>query len=262
MIQFYADAGSNHNQDFQRAIELVNAAKRSGSTGIKFQVFKAEKLYRDPAKWPELRKRELPAEWIPELSKHARSLGLQFGVTPFDMVSLAACAPYCDFIKISSFDVLRFDLVKAVGEIEMPIIISIGLCTKDEQAAIKYIVRREIKWLYCISKYPARIEDIDFTQFADNDGWRPVSGYSDHTANPLTIKIAARLFYDENAIIEYHLDLDDMAGAESHIGHVWSESKIMQTIKEVRELEACNFETYKPDLSQRADPSDGLRPML
>jgi len=251
MIRFVADIGSNHNQTFDRAIALINACKRTGSQAAKFQLFRAEKLYRDPAKWPEIRVRELPKEWIPKLSEHAHSLGLQFGVTPFDLESLAFCVLYCDFIKISSFDILRDDLIDVALRLSKELILSCGLIDSDDINSYG----RPIEQLYCISKYPSEITDINFLEYVCGK----YHGYSDHTAAPLAIEIMAGL--KREAIIEYHLDLDDLQGMETKHGHVWNETKITETIATVRHLEAIHYETYKPDLSQRADPKDGLRPI-
>ena len=39
-----AEAGVNHNGDFQKALELIDVAAESGADFIKFQTFQAEKL--------------------------------------------------------------------------------------------------------------------------------------------------------------------------------------------------------------------------
>jgi N,N'-diacetyllegionaminate synthase len=41
-----AEAGVNHNGDEKLALELVEAAARSGSDAVKFQTFSADKLTR------------------------------------------------------------------------------------------------------------------------------------------------------------------------------------------------------------------------
>ena len=38
-----AEAGINHGGNFQKAIELINAAKKTGAHAIKFQTYKTEK---------------------------------------------------------------------------------------------------------------------------------------------------------------------------------------------------------------------------
>ena len=40
-----AEAGSNHNGDLGTALELIDAAAEAGADAVKFQTFKAERLY-------------------------------------------------------------------------------------------------------------------------------------------------------------------------------------------------------------------------
>jgi len=89
-------------------------------------------------------------------------------------------------------------------------------------------------------------------------------GWSDHTCEPGVIyaAVAARTDY-----IEFHIDLEDMAGNESQHGHVWNPAKIKETIETVRIMErAWASPDYKPyteeERNQRADPLDGKRPRI
>jgi len=44
---FIAEIGSNFNQDLKTGYELIDKAKSSGANAVKFQLFKAKKLYPD-----------------------------------------------------------------------------------------------------------------------------------------------------------------------------------------------------------------------
>ena len=39
-----AEAGANHNRDFNLALKLIDAAKKSGSDAVKFQTYSSETL--------------------------------------------------------------------------------------------------------------------------------------------------------------------------------------------------------------------------
>ena len=43
-----AEAGVNHNGDIQKAFKMIELAKNSGATAIKFQTFNAKELIADP----------------------------------------------------------------------------------------------------------------------------------------------------------------------------------------------------------------------
>ena len=41
-----AEAGANHNRDFNQALKLINTAKWAGADAVKFQMWKAVHLYK------------------------------------------------------------------------------------------------------------------------------------------------------------------------------------------------------------------------
>jgi len=40
-----AEAGANHNRDFNQALKLIDVAKESGANAVKFQTYSSETLY-------------------------------------------------------------------------------------------------------------------------------------------------------------------------------------------------------------------------
>ena len=98
MTEFIAEISSNHNGDAVRCRELIRAAAGCGCHGVKFQLFRIEKLFApeilraSPAH--RLRRRwELPLWFLPELAGCARDHGLRFGCTPFDLEAVDLLAP-------------------------------------------------------------------------------------------------------------------------------------------------------------------------
>ena len=99
-IYIIAEAGVNHNGDFDKAKKLIEVAAEAGADVVKFQTFKAEKLVSSSAKKAEyqqtnfvesddsqlnmLKKLELPFEWHQDLIDYAKSLEIQFASTGFD----------------------------------------------------------------------------------------------------------------------------------------------------------------------------------
>ena len=95
-----AEAGVNHNGDFEIAKQLIKVAAEAGADVVKFQTFSAEKLVSESAKLAEyqrensktgesnqyemLKKLELPLDWHFELKSYSEELGILFCSTPFD----------------------------------------------------------------------------------------------------------------------------------------------------------------------------------
>ena len=76
-----AEAGSNHNGDFQQALRLIDVAREAGADAVKFQTFKAARMYpasageSDYLRTPKsiyriIEEMEMPEDWIPRLARY------------------------------------------------------------------------------------------------------------------------------------------------------------------------------------------------
>ena len=87
-----AEAGANHNRDFEIAKELINVASESGADACKFQTYSSETLYAkntpDFAGYSNINQLikdiELPREWQKDLKSYCDSKDIEFMSTPFD----------------------------------------------------------------------------------------------------------------------------------------------------------------------------------
>ena len=87
-----AEAGANHDQNFNQALRLIDVAKESGASACKFQTYSSETLYSkntpDFAGYKNINKLikdiELPREWQKDLKQYCDEKGIEFMSTPFD----------------------------------------------------------------------------------------------------------------------------------------------------------------------------------
>ena len=117
MVEFIAEVSSNHNRDLSRMKEFIYASESAGCTGIKFQLFKIDKLFSTEIleKSETHRKRktwELPEELIPELADLTNKLGLKFSCSPFYLGAVDILEPYVDFFKVASYELLWLNLFR------------------------------------------------------------------------------------------------------------------------------------------------------
>ena len=87
-----AEAGANHNKNFNQALSLIDIAVESGANVCKFQTYSSETLYSKNtpnfAGYKNINKLikdiELPREWQKDLKQYCDEKNIEFMSTPFD----------------------------------------------------------------------------------------------------------------------------------------------------------------------------------
>lgn len=273
-VTFTAEVSSNHGQDIDRALTIVDAAAGVGFDAIKFQLFRVSHLYSPEAlrRVPEAGARkawELPWHFIPPLAERARALGLAFACTPFDIPAVEYLAPYVDFLKTASYELLWDDLLRECAQSGLPLVVSTGMATWEEvEHAVDTVLSagcKDLTLLHCVSAYPAPLPEANLAAIASlrkrtglNVGW------SDHTNEAAVIHRAVHRW--GATFVELHFDIDG-TGEEYAPGHCWLPSTAETLIRDVRNgIRADGHGRKEPapseirDRGWRADPSDGLRP--
>lgn len=289
MAEFIAEISSNHNGDLRRCRQLVDEAARVGCTGVKFQLFRLDRLFapeilRVSAKHRARRRWELPLRFLPELAAAARGAGLKFGCTPFDLEAVDELAPHVDFLKVASYELPWLDLIHACAATSLPLIVSAGMADAGEAwAAVETALEagcRDLTLLHCVSRYPVPEDDCNLAAIGTlremmvanfQPDWPEVAfkaGWSDHSVSAGVIGRALRHWAAD--CIEFHFDLEGQ-GAEFAGGHCWLPERIAPVIAGgwAPVSPACDgtgrIAPLPDDLAERgwrADPTDGLRPTL
>lgn len=272
---FIAEASSNHGRDLDRARAFVDAAADAGCDAVKFQLFKIDRMFAPEilAQSPKHRARaewELPLDHLGPLAEHCSARKIQFSCTPFYIEAVAELAPFVDFYKVASYELLVTDLLKACAASGKPVVLSTGMATVDEIAgAAGTLIAAgavDITLLHCVSAYPTPVGEANLSaiqQLRDMTGLKV--GWSDHTRRPAVIERAVHRW--NAAAIEFHLDLDG-EGAEYAAGHCWLPEEIAPVIARIRESAVADGSGFKgpqpselSDRDWRADPADGMRPL-
>ena len=274
-VDWIAEISSNHNGEIERARELIDSVAEAGFTSVKFQLFQVKKLFSSEAlsSKPFLLDREqweLPPEFIPTLSQTARERGLKFGITPFFLEGVSAAAPYVDFFKIASYELLWVDLLREVAKSGKPVVLSTGMATMEEVIESVSVLRtagaRDVRVLHCVSEYPATLKQSNLSAIKSlRENLDLATGWSDHT-NDVALVRRAVLRWGASTV-ELHVDLDSN-GYEFDQGHCWLLPDASRLICEIGEGEAWDGNGTKAPTPEelderewRADPIDGLRPI-
>ena len=275
-IYFVAEASSNHQQDLSRALALVESAAQCGFDAVKFQLFSINDLFAPDilARSDEHSARsawELPLEFIPKLAQRAHDLGLEFSCTPFSLTAVEQLVPHVDFLKVASYELLWDALIRECAQSGLPLVLSTGMAGIEEvDHAVQVAINagcRDLTLLHCVSAYPTPTHEANLAAIKtlrERTGL-PV-GWSDHTNDPAVIQRAVHRW--GASFVEMHLDLDGN-GAEFAPGHCWLPATATSLIAGIHRGLLADGHSRKepspseiPDLMWRADPSDGLRPML
>jgi len=275
-IEFIAEVSSNHNQSLERSLHFIDISAQVGCSSVKFQLFRINELFskeilKKSKKHRERVKWELPLDFVPALSSHAHEKGLNFSCTPFYLDAVSELEPFVDFYKIASYELLWDDLLIECAKTKKDVIISTGMANINE---IKHAVEvlksngcDNLTLLHCTSAYPTPYKEANLSAIKTmRDDLGCSIGWSDHTVNPGVIYRAIHRWGAK--VIEFHLDIDSK-GEEFSSGHCWLPKQIKRVIQNCNDgIESDGDGIKQPSLSEipdrdwRADPSDGLRPLI
>lgn len=201
-----AEMSANHAGSFERAKEIIHAAKDAGADCIKIQTYTPDTMTIDcdneyfqikKGTWENENLYQLyskaytPWEWQADLKWEADKAGIDFLSTPFDKTSVDFLEKIgIEFYKIASFELVDIPLIEYVASKGKPLIISTGMGSFEEIGEAVNAVRNRgnssICLLRCASAYPAISDSMNLRTMVDmkNRFGVPV-GLSDHSMGDL-----------------------------------------------------------------------------
>lgn len=139
MTEIVAEISGNHGGDLGNALRLIASAALAGADAVKFQCFNPERLAARRANNPEVlalaagvplidlyRTIETPRSWFPLMIVFAEKMEVNWFSSVFDPDDVAFLETLgCPRYKISAFEMLDWDIIKAVRETGKPIVMSV-----------------------------------------------------------------------------------------------------------------------------------------
>lgn len=246
-----AEIGSNHNQSFDLACEMIDAAAKSGVDAVKFQTFRATDHY--SKKTPGfgylnntdthelIRSLELDRSWQSKLKLHAEEQGLIFFSSPCDSDAISGLSELeVPAYKVASFDLTDDVLISEMAALGKPLILSTGMATwMDIQFAVdaaRRVKNDQLILLQCTSLYPAPAHLSNLNAMASmRAAFGIMVGYSDHTMGG-HIPLAAVAM--GAAVIEKHFTLDRSLPGPDHAFAI-EPNEMADLMQKIRETEAA-----------------------
>jgi pseudaminic acid synthase len=225
-VYVIAEMSANHNQEYDTAVRIIEAAKKAGADAVKLQTYTPDTITMRSSKeqfrigggtlWDGRNLYELyaaactPWEWQPRLKKAANDLGLDLFSSPFDESAV-------DFLeqmgvpayKLASLELVDIPLIEKMARTGKPLIISTGMATIEEIEEAVRAAREagsgQIALLKCTSAYPAPAEEMNLRTIPElMRRFNVPVGLSDHTMG-IAVPVAAVAL--GACILEKHLTL-------------------------------------------------------
>jgi N,N'-diacetyllegionaminate synthase len=245
-----AEAGSNHNGSYEHACRLIDVAAEAGADAVKFQVFRAERLYPRSAGFSDYLKvaksiydiiteLEMPVKWIPGLAAHCSQRGVQFLASAFDEASVDALDPYVSAYKIASYEMTHYPLLEYVAGRGKPVIVSTGAATIDEVeemvAEAERIGIKSLVLMQCTAAYPAPLESLNLLTIpAMHQRFGVPVGFSDHSRDAVVGPAAARALGAN--VVEKHFTLSNLLPGPDH-AFALEPGELHRMVRTIREVE-------------------------
>lgn len=227
-----AEMSGNHNQSLDRALEIVDAAARSGAHALKIQTYTPDTMTIDlderefhigdpKSLWSGTSLYKLygeaytPWEWHQAIFTRAREKGMIPFSSPFDdtAVDLLESLDVACY-KIASFENTDLPLIRRVAATGKPLIISTGMATVAELDESVRTARQagctKLILLKCTSTYPATAGNTNILTIPHmRELFGCEVGLSDHT---MGIGVAVASVALGATVIEKHFTLDRVDG--------------------------------------------------
>jgi len=227
-----AEMSGNHNQSLERALQIVEAAAKTGAHALKIQTYTPDTMtldlderefhISDPnSLWAGTSLYKLygeaytPWEWHKPIFDRCRELGMIGFSTPFDDTAV-------DFLetlnvpcyKIASFENTDLPLIRRVAATGKPLIISTGMATVAELDETVRAAReagcKDLILLKCTSTYPATAENTNILTIPHlRELFDCEVGLSDHT---MGVGVSVASVALGTTVIEKHFTLNRVDG--------------------------------------------------
>lgn len=261
-----AEMSGNHNQSLERALEIVDAAARTGAHALKIQTYTPDTMtldlderefhISDPnSLWAGTSLYTLygeaytPWEWHKPIFDRARELGIIAFSTPFDDTAV-------DFLesldvpcyKIASFENTDLPLIRRAAVTGKPLIISTGMATVAELDETVRAAReagcKDLILLKCTSTYPATAENTNISTIPHlRELFGCEVGLSDHT---MGVGVSVASVALGATVIEKHFTLNRADGGVDSTFSMEPDEMTQLVVETERAWQALGQVSYGP----------------
>ena len=187
MVFITAEIGVNWDGDFILIEKMMRDAKNAGCDAVKLQAFDEKIVSENPEK-NRLLKSSISRNNIEQINSISKKIGIEWYCTPMYPDAIDFLDSFVKRYKIRYDDSLPLHenkttpLISKALETEKQIIVS----TQKNPKQLELYNNNNVKWLYVVPKYPCSIDELDFSNLSDFDGF---SNHCIHFLAPLSAVI-------------------------------------------------------------------------
>ena len=187
MVFITAEIGVNWDGDFILIEKMMRDAKNAGCDAVKLQAFDEKIVSENPEK-NRLLKSSISRNNIEQINSISKKIGIEWYCTPMYPDAIDFLDSFVKRYKIRYNDSLPLhenrttSLISKALETEKQIIVS----TQKNPKQLELYNNNNVKWLYVVPKYPCSIDELDFSNLSDFDGF---SNHCIHFLAPLSAAI-------------------------------------------------------------------------
>lgn len=267
-----AEMSGNHNQSLDRALEIVDAAAKTGAHAIKLQTYTADtitidkkdgeffiadpkSLWKGSSLYDLYKEAYTPWEWHKPIMERAKEKGLICFSSPFDFTAIDFLEDLnVEAYKIASFENIDIPLIKKAANTGKPIIISTGMASISEIAdaveAVRSTGNNQLVLLKCTSTYPATPDNTNILTIPHmRELFNCEIGLSDHT---MGIGVSVASVALGASVIEKHFTLNRADGGVDSSFSMEPEEMRQLVIESERAWQALGRISYGPTEKEKA----------
>ncbi len=199
-MRLIAEIGVNWDGDFELAKEMMHVSAKNGFNFVKFQAFRPELVAKHPEASRVYRSSITPDN-INKINSIANDVGIEWFCTPMYEDAIEFLEPFVNRYKIREYDGREIivnkssNIFKKLLETKKEIMIS----TEIPPQRCEFYKNKQIKWLYCVPKYPCELNEINFSIIKKFDG------FSNHCPD---IIAPMKVIDSKSEILEIHITSD------------------------------------------------------
>jgi len=266
-----AEMSGNHNQSLERALEIVEAAAKTGAHALKIQTYTPDtmtldldkdeffisdpnSLWKGTSLYKLYEEAHTPWEWHKPIFDRARKLGMIPFSTPFDDTAV-------DFLedldvpcyKIASFENTDLPLIRRVAATGKPLIISTGMATVSELDDTVRAARgagcNDLILLKCTSTYPSTAGNTNILTIPHmRELFGCEVGLSDHT---MGIGVSVASIALGATVIEKHFTLSRADGGVDSTFSMEPPEMTQLVVDTERAWQALGRVSYGPTVAEK-----------